>query len=326
MEYERAHRTLAARETATHRAAKVNDGRSDLDPGVSGGQLRFGPRGHGSATLARSDARTGSSTFWQRGRGGGPTAPGGQPGGPVRGAITGAGTTRATGGAGALVGINKRRATKDTLAHEFAHDWVNRFLQESGVRRAKGIYAGREGTAGVSRRAGRPSSGKALTVDEQEWLANQFVEYLRQGEDAIAHPSLRPLAAHYAGALRKNAARGDLHPEARAFFDEIDARPKPPKGYTYDVDEQAMVNEAAIAHRRADRMAQDLIHFRSSRSWLERSLNHPYFGLYPLSYMPQTTHRQCRAAQTPLSPFQALLVSRKRMEARNSPHRLRGFE
>ena len=76
-----------------------------------------------------------------------------------------------------------------------------------------------------------------------------------------------------------------LHPEAKALFDTLDKVPQPKNAYAYDVDEQNILGWMQASHRRADRVSQDLIHFKSDRSWLERSLNHPYFGMYPLSYM-----------------------------------------
>lgn len=35
----------------------------------------------------------------------------------------------------------------------------------------------------------------------------------------------------------------------------------------------------------AESAAHSNVQFRRSRSWLERSINHPYFGIYPASYM-----------------------------------------
>jgi hypothetical protein len=42
-----------------------------------------------------------------------------------------------------------------------------------------------------------------------------------------------------------------------------------------------------IAIQRASRAADKSQYFASHRSWLERSLNHPFLGLYPYSYMTQ---------------------------------------
>ena len=84
---------------------------------------------------------------------------------------------------------------------------------------------------------------------------------------------------------RAKNVKVELHPEVKDLFDTIDKTPAPQNAYSYDVDEQAALNWMYAAHRRADRVSKDLIHFKTDRSWLERSLNHPYFGLYPLSYM-----------------------------------------
>jgi hypothetical protein len=124
-----------------------------------------------------------------------------------------------------------------------------------------------------------------LTVDEQEWLADQLVEYLRTGDIDSIPKVLQPLAAHYSKTMRANRRRPKLSAEAKDLFDSLDKVPQPKNAYNYDVDEQAILQWMYSAHRRADRMSADLIHFKTERSWMERSLNHPYFGLYPLSYM-----------------------------------------
>jgi hypothetical protein len=159
---------------------------------------------------------------------------------------------------------------------------VNRTLQPSGIRRVKAMYAGREGTLPTP---GRKGNSQKLTVDEQEWLADQLVEYLRTGDASRMPAPLRPLAAHYASTLNKSRRRPKLSAEAEALFRDMDKVPKPPNGYNFDVDEEAIIKWLYSAHRRSDRMAADLVHFKTERSVLERSLNHPYFGLYPLSYM-----------------------------------------
>ena len=42
-----------------------------------------------------------------------------------------------------------------------------------------------------------------------------------------------------------------------------------------------------IAVARASRAADKAQYFASQRTWLERSLNHPFLGIYPYSYMVQ---------------------------------------
>jgi len=444
MVYEDAYQSLAARETAAHRAGRANAGAAGFDLTDPAGYLQRSPRGRRAARLAAADSARGRRLFQRT------------PGGAPRGAIEDAGTALSQGGKKprrAQIYVSPKRKAADTLAHEYAHDYVNRTLQPSAIRRAKAIYAGREGTAPT---IGAKSRQATLTVDEQEWLADQLIEYMRQGPDAMRNPALVPLAEHYSKYLKDRKVRveadptvfdaevtrhqaemaayegrrtaheaeraaklaegpapdvveagvqrdairavhekwdnagarngprmeGDLvkleqqgvdvtdelnlldeyqtmerqdyesaeefkdarsdtwdelldslrskhenyfedlgldeaalgatptdigpfaevaptapvkprgkmqkvelHPEVKDLFDTIDRTPPTQNAYNYDVNEQAALNWMYAGHRRSDRVSKDLIHFKSDRSWLERSLNHPYFGLYPLSYM-----------------------------------------
>ena len=49
--------------------------------------------------------------------------------------------------------------------------------------------------------------------------------------------------------------------------------------------EQMIVNQATQAMRAKEADAFRLQYFARERSWLERSVNHPFFGIYPASYM-----------------------------------------
>ncbi len=49
--------------------------------------------------------------------------------------------------------------------------------------------------------------------------------------------------------------------------------------------EQMLVNQATTAMRAKEADAFRLQYFARDRSWLERSINHPFFGIYPASYM-----------------------------------------
>lgn len=53
----------------------------------------------------------------------------------------------------------------------------------------------------------------------------------------------------------------------------------------FNYTEQMLVNQAANAMRLKEQDAFMLQYFRRDRSWLERSINHPFFGIYPASYM-----------------------------------------
>jgi hypothetical protein len=124
-----------------------------------------------------------------------------------------------------------------------------------------------------------------LTSDDHEWLVSQFLLWAKQ--PGSVHPTLHPLLSAFRKSIKgKRGPRGTLHPETGKFLDDLAASAKdttPPAHF--DVDEEAMFNMGMVAHRRSAQYAKNLIHFRGERSLAERSLNHPFFGLYPLSYM-----------------------------------------
>ncbi len=53
----------------------------------------------------------------------------------------------------------------------------------------------------------------------------------------------------------------------------------------FNYTEQMLVNQATHAMRLKEQDAFRLTYFSRDRSWLERSINHPFFGIYPASYM-----------------------------------------
>jgi len=218
MVIDRAYNTVAPREVATHRTARAAAGDDAFDLASDTGHFSQHPRGTRAARTAASDARR-STTLWQRAsradgtdRTAGAAGAGAAAGPPAgaRGAITDAGGATSKGTRRAQVYIGKTRA-KDTAAHEMAHDWVNRHMQASAKRRAKRVYADEHGLTYDPR-----SRVTELTVDEQEWLADQFVEYLRQGDEAMVSPTLRPLAAHYKKSLRDKRVPVPPTPEEQA--------------------------------------------------------------------------------------------------------------
>lgn len=114
---------------------------------------------------------------------------------------------------------------------------------------------------------------------------------VKAGKAAGASPAemraLRATARDAKAALKEaKEAGGRLDPEMRAFFDQMaEAAKRPEPRAMWDMDEKLMFDMARNGHMRATNAAKSIVHFRPERSWLERSLNHPFFGMYPLSYM-----------------------------------------
>jgi hypothetical protein len=95
---------------------------------------------------------------------------------------------------------------------------------------------------------------------------------------------------------KASVAAPEVSPEMRALMDEIlnppdrtvtKTGPGSPVdiGTHYDLQEEAAYEAAHIALSRAEEDAFTLHYYKRGRSFVERSLNHPYFGLYPASYM-----------------------------------------
>jgi hypothetical protein len=128
-----------------------------------------------------------------------------------------------------------------------------------------------------------------VPLDQAVDQANAAVTAARQR--GASQAEMKPLLAAQRAArkARKDAlaSGGNLSPEMRAMFDEMGLGKTRPKEYraTWDDDESKMFDFAQAAHIRAASDAKATIHFRGRRSWLERSLNHPFIGMYPLSYM-----------------------------------------
>jgi hypothetical protein len=127
-----------------------------------------------------------------------------------------------------------------------------------------------------------------VPLDQAVDQANAAVLAARQR--GASQAEMKPLLAAQRAArkARKDAlaAGGNLSPEMRALFDEMaEAAKRPEHKAMWDTDEKLMFEMSQMAHLRATHDAKATIHFQPSRSWLERSINHPFFGMYPLSYM-----------------------------------------
>jgi hypothetical protein len=83
-------------------------------------------------------------------------------------------------------------------------------------------------------------------------------------------------------------AAGGLSPEMKKMLDDIaesaGARSET-RTSTFNAEEQDMLEWAQIAMGSAQSRANSLVHMRGERSPFERSINHPFLGLYPASYM-----------------------------------------
>ena len=283
---EGAHQDLVPAETAAFRARQAVRRGHTLDPDVPDGDFTVGPARAGEPPAGAAPAGE---------PGPAPRAAGGNPGGSGGGRTAGPGDVETqyqkapTGTRAAIVRLHNEQVSqmylsrpllrRDSTLHELVHHWAWERLDPSAIRRIKGLYAGRPGSAP----GGRVSRAKRLTADEQEWFVDQFLGYVRTGT-APANglvPFFEFYKAHLKG-MRGHAKSVD--PNVSAVIDEM-LQKRPYRGYGYDVDEVSAMQWMMAGDQRARRHARDLIHFKGERTWLERSINHPFFGMYPASYM-----------------------------------------
>jgi hypothetical protein len=131
-------------------------------------------------------------------------------------------------------------------------------------------------------KASPPAATTTWTEDVHEWFAKQMIEWTRTGEAPARH--LEPIFEFYSKYLTTTTSKVKMSPEVKSILDEFTGRPVA-RATGAHPDEMALMNMMEGEVDRSARNARDLIHFRTNRSWAERSLNHPYFGMYPLSYM-----------------------------------------
>lgn len=125
-------------------------------------------------------------------------------------------------------------------------------------------------------------NSRGLPPHVEEWVAYEFEKYA--ASDQI------PEFATYAGVFKgvaewakeKKLTTGTPLAE---LFDGILDRDRDIPGTHWNADEQRAWEAARIAFLRAEDQAHSTAFYRRSRSWFERSINHPYLGLYPASYM-----------------------------------------
>ena len=183
-----------------------------------------------------------------------------------------------------LIFINQQMKRGDTYLHEVWHS-LEGLLQPSAKTRIVDAY---NASRGLDRVAGQPlaRAQSQVTGPVSEWFTQQMVHYFKTGE--APHPSLRNTFEFYREALKKiRAGKGEAKPSGH-FADVAESvfnTRVPQQRANYDIDQSALM---AMAHERileASRFAKRWTYFRPGRSVIERSLNHPYLGMYPLSYM-----------------------------------------
>jgi hypothetical protein len=171
-----------------------------------------------------------------------------------------------------------------TPIHEFFHFFADD-LDPSAIERIHDTWWDSLTPAQQSRKS-KPTSHTVLTRDAEEWISKKFEEYSATGLAPDLDPTLNAVFNAYAGAW--NALHGktaNVTPEVAALFSNMTREMHRGPAATFHVDHFRMMEAARIALQRAEEEAFRTHFYKRGRSVLERSINHPYFGLYPASYM-----------------------------------------
>lgn len=132
----------------------------------------------------------------------------------------------------------------------------------------------------------------AWGAEHEEFFVEQFFRWVKGGE---------PKAAELAGPFqhfknwvesawetmkRTTDTPGEplLHPAMEGLFNEMFSKP-PVKSVNFNMDQYSLMMAAKQQLAEAQEEAFTTQFFKPGRSFAERSLNHPFLGLYPLSYM-----------------------------------------
>lgn len=124
----------------------------------------------------------------------------------------------------------------------------------------------------------------------EEFFVDQFHRWLKTGE--APSRMLVPAFEHFRNWLTEiwSTVRGNkqaaekVSPQMESLFKEMFGAPSIQTA-NYDIDQQVMKLAATQAFQQGAQEAFTTQYFKPGRSWFERSINHPYLGLYPFSYM-----------------------------------------
>lgn len=175
----------------------------------------------------------------------------------------------------------RRQATMDilptadisTAVHEAFHIFAEE-LDPSAKANAAALH---------SAETGRPNVG--WTVEVEEWMAYKFEDWARSGD--IQNNTLNHNFSAFANYARDvlHLPDASLSDEVKDFFEKAHSRASTIESAHFDVDQQRLWEATRTALVKAEDQAYKTHYYARGRNWLERSLNHPYLGLYPLSYM-----------------------------------------
>lgn len=173
--------------------------------------------------------------------------------------------------------LNKTSADLSTLVHETFHVFA-RNLQPSAVNAIHDIYA-------KATKKARPTT-KVLDRKAEEWVAAQFEQYMASGFNPDQSLRLHQILNAYASwGQQTGKLTGQFRPDLQGLFDSLNPNVHGKNMAVWDSQEFMLAESARVAFVAAEEEAFRAHYYKRGRTWLERSANHPYLGMYPLSYM-----------------------------------------
>jgi hypothetical protein len=103
----------------------------------------------------------------------------------------------------------------------------------------------------------------------------------RAGGEVIGDPEVERAARYFSKFLQEISPKLTAGEQLKSIVDNIPVEGASPHNFT----EGVLQNTLAEGYRMAEKDAIRLAHMDTERSVLNRSLNHPFFALYPTSYM-----------------------------------------
>jgi hypothetical protein len=126
-------------------------------------------------------------------------------------------------------------------------------------------------------------------AEHEEFFVDQFLRYIHQGR--TPNPEMTNVMEHFGTWTTKLQSelfpKGSpaLSPQMSALFDTINRKSRKTETVNYSVEHETMRMAMKQQLRDAWDEAHGTHYYRKDRRWFERSVNHPYLGVYPSSYM-----------------------------------------
>jgi len=169
----------------------------------------------------------------------------------------------------------KDRTDPSTALHEGFH-LFSRHLDESGKQSLVAAYNDAHGLTGTR------GAKRSFTRHVEEWSGREF-ERFAAGDLANA-PELAPIFKSYAE-WAKDSPTLSAGSTVSAPFERVLQDWGDTPSNIFNMDQERAWYAGRQALLRAEDEAFSTAYYRRGRTWMERSLNHPYLGLYPISYM-----------------------------------------